>query len=84
MTKKKIFPYELIGEEIEIIEAKNPLNQEVKGIVVDETKNIIKIKQGEKVKILLKEEIIFKIKRTGQVVVGGEIRKRPEDRLRGR
>jgi len=40
---KKIYPYELIGQEIEITNSKNKSNIGLKGKIVDETKYTIKI-----------------------------------------
>ncbi|MBT4804776.1 ribonuclease P protein subunit [Candidatus Woesearchaeota archaeon] len=84
MVKKKIFPYELIGEKIEILHSKNKSNLGIKGKVIDETKMTLKIKWGEKVKTLLKNNITFKIVRNEQIITGQEIMKRPEERIKGK
>ena len=84
MVKKKIFPYELIGEKIEILHSKNKSNLGIKGKVIDETKMTLKIKWGEKVKTLLKNNITFKIVRNEQIIIGQEIMKRPEERIKGK
>ena len=50
--KKTIYPNELVGEEIEIIEAKNTYNLSIKGKVVDETKTTLKGKtNGERFQV---------------------------------
>ena len=84
MVKKKIFPYELIGEKIEILHSKNKSNLGIKGKVIDETKMTLKIKWGEKVKTLLKNNITFKIVRNDQIITGQEIMKRPEEEIKGK
>jgi len=84
MSRKTIYPHELVGEEIEVLESKNTANLKVKGKVVDETKMTLKVEQGNKVKTLLKNNIKFKLVRSGQIIIGQEIAKRPEERLKGR
>ena len=79
---KKIFPYELIGKEIEVVEATNQSNVGIKGMVIDETKVTLKVEDNNKIKILLKKNITFKIKNTGQVIDGKIIAKQPEERLK--
>jgi len=82
--KKTIYPYELIGEEIEVIEAKNTYNLSIKGKVVDETKTTLKIEQNGKFKTLLKNNITIKLIKSGKIISGQEIAKRPEERLKGK
>lgn len=81
---RKFFPHELIGEEIEVVEATNSNLQGIKGKIIDETKSTIKVlKQDNREVILLKNTITFKILGTGEIILGKEIMKRPEDRLKG-
>ena len=82
--KKTIYPGELIGEEIEVIEAKNTSNLSIKGKVVDETKTTLKVEQSGKFKTLLKNNITIKLTKSGKILSGQEIAKRPEERLKGR
>jgi ribonuclease P protein subunit POP4 len=82
--KKTIYPNELVGEEIEIIEAKNTYNLSIKGKVVDETKTTLKVEQNGKFKTLLKNNITIKLIKSGKIISGQEIAKRPEERLKGR
>ena len=84
MVKKIIFPHELIGEIIEVINSKNKSNIGIKGEVIDETKKAMTVKLQDKIKILLKSNIVFKIQRTGQMIIGETITKRPEDRIKGK
>jgi len=81
MSKK--YPYELIGQEIEIIEAKNKSNLHLEGKIVDETKYTIKIDHKGKIKTLLKKNISFKLKQTNKCIEGKNITQRPEERIKG-
>ena len=84
MLIKKIFPDELIGEEIEIIHSQNSSNLGIKGKVVDETKLTLVIQQGEKKKTLLKNNLTFKLVRTGLIIKGSQVAQRPEERIKGK
>lgn len=81
---KKVYSHELIGQEIEIIGSKNKSNLNLKGRIVDETKNTIKIMHQEKIKTLMKNSIAFKLKKTSQIIEGKTITKRPEERIKGK
>jgi len=83
MVAKVVYPHELIGELMEVVKTTNKANLTVKGKIVDETKSTLKIEQRGKIKILLKSSIVFKISRTGEVIEGKTIIKRPEDRVKG-
>lgn len=84
MNIKDITRHELIGLNIEIVEAKNKALIGLKGKVIDETKNllIIQTKKGEKK--ILKDQVTLNIKvkdkkvqLEGKLLVG-----QPEDRLK--
>ncbi len=81
-VNKKTFPHELIGLEIEVVKATNRCNKGIKGKVIDETKFLLKVAEAGKIKNLLKKNITFKIKNTGQVIDGKTIAKQPEERLK--
>lgn len=81
--KKTVFPHELIGEEVRVIEATNPSLVGVTGKVVDETKATFRILQDGMIKTLLKNAIVLKLLRTGKIIDGKTLMKRPEDRLKG-
>jgi len=83
MKQKKTFPYELIGEEVEIVVSKNKSNKGISGKIVDETKATIKIEQNGKIKTLLKNNITLKLLNNGLVLEGKQINKRPEERIKG-
>ncbi|WP_457613298.1 ribonuclease P protein component 1 [Methanocaldococcus sp.] len=85
ITPNNILRHELIGLDVEIIDAKNRSMIGITGKVVDETRNTLKIekKDGREV-IIPKDTAIFvfhlkncKVKVNGRLLVG-----RPEDRLK--
>jgi ribonuclease P protein subunit POP4 len=80
---KKHFPYELIGEEMEVLSSHNPSNLEIKGRIVDETKFTLKIKTSKEIKTLFKKNIVFRLKNKNLVLDGKDLVKRPEERLKG-
>ena len=80
----KVYPEELIGQELEIITSQNPSNQGLKGKIVDETKHTIKIIHQGKIKTLLKSNLTFRLKGKACVFVGKDLVKRPEERIKGR
>lgn len=84
MKTSEVKKYEFIGLPIEIIDSKNSTLIGFKGIIVDETKNTFKIDCKGKEKILLKEQITFKIKIKDKTIkINGKILvKRPEERIK--
>ncbi len=70
----------LIGENIQIIKAKNRMHEGMEGRVVDETKNsfVIRTTQGDK--RVLKEQITFTIIK--KIIQGKYLTKRLEDRIK--
>lgn len=83
MVIKQLLWQEFIGEEVEVVASKNKSEVGICGKIIDETKSMLKIAVGDKVKTLFKKNITFKIKKTGQVVSGLSVAKRPEDRMKG-
>ncbi|MEK6899549.1 MAG: ribonuclease P protein subunit [Nanoarchaeota archaeon] len=82
MVRKETYPHELIGEEIEVTDSKNKSNLGVKGKVIDETKETITIQMDDQKVILMKKIITFKLAKSGKIISGDQIAKRPEDRLK--
>ena len=77
--------HELIGLEVEIIESSNKDQIGLKGIVIDETYNIIKIKTKQGEKSIPKNIILFKftLPNGEKVKVDGKLLlARPEDRIK--
>ena len=83
MAQKETFPHELIGEEIEVVSSKNKSNLGIKGKVIDETKETITVSQNNKEVVLMKKIITFKLMKSGKIISGEVIAKRPEERLKG-
>jgi len=85
-TRKNIYFHELIGLKVEVIDHSDPTLRGVKGLVVDETKNTLKILTphgGEKVVPKHGGKFLFKLPKTVSVeVLGDLIIGRPEDRLK--
>lgn len=80
MGKKKPFPDELVGEEAEVVGSQNQSNLGIKGRIVDETKMTLKISQSGKIKTLMKNNVVIRLK-SGKVVDGKDLVGRPEERL---
>lgn len=79
---KKVYPYELIGQEMEVINSRNKSNLGLKGRIVDETKYTLKIEWQGKIKTLMKKNIKFKLKKTNKMIEGKIITKRSEERIK--
>ncbi len=82
---RNILWHEIIGLKVEVIDAKNPLLNGIKGIVVDETKNLVIIATNRGIKKILKEQATFKFTLPNGIIVkveGKLLKGRPEDRLR--
>ncbi|HLC52497.1 MAG TPA: ribonuclease P protein subunit [Candidatus Nanoarchaeia archaeon] len=77
--KKAKFPEELIGMEVEVIQATNPSLKGIIGRIDDETKETIVVNG----KVLLKRAIIIKLA-NGKLVEGKDLAKRPEERIKGK
>ena len=69
--KKNLYPHELIGEEVEVIESSNQSQVGIKGKVIDETKSTLNING----KVLLKNNITIKHLSSGEIIRGQEIAK---------
>lgn len=81
--KKAVFPHELIGEEVVVVKAANLALLGITGKIVDETKATIRVLQEGKIKTLLKSAVTLKLIRTGKIIDGKTLLRRPEDRLKG-
>lgn len=86
ITPKNILQHELIGLKAEVKQAKNKLNEGIKGIVVNETKNMLWIEneKGKIKKIPKKDTIFMFILPDGKKVLvdGNAILARPEERIK--
>lgn len=78
--------HELIGLEIEVVEAKNKSLIGRKGAITDETRDALKINENGKEITMMKNAIVFRTKIGGKTVEidGSCLLGRPEDRAKGR
>lgn len=81
---KDIIRHELIGLEIEVTASKNKSLVGIKGKIVDETKNTLKVRKDSRVLTIMKNAIMFKANIDGKNVEidGSCLTGRPEDRIK--
>lgn len=81
---KDIIRHELIGLEIEVTASKNKSLVGVKGKIVDETKNTLKVRANSRVLTIMKNAIMFKANVGGKnIEIDGKcLMARPEDRIK--
>ncbi len=81
---KNLVRHELIGLEIEVINSKNPSLDGIKGKIIEETKNTLKIKTKNKMKIVNKNQVTLKTNFKGKITIidGSLLVGRPEDRIK--
>jgi ribonuclease P protein subunit POP4 len=85
ITPENLVRHELIGLTVEVTKSPNRFQIGTKGLVVDETKNLLAIETSEGVKKIQKDkaEFIFTIPGGIRVRVNGKIiAKRHEDRVK--
>jgi ribonuclease P protein subunit POP4 len=74
------YKQEFIGKNMEIIESSNKEQKNIKGKIIDETKNTFKIKTEKKIITILKKDKTFKI--DNQKIDGNKITKKSEERIK--
>lgn len=86
MATKDMLRHELIGTQLEVIEASNRSLIGLKGRVIDETKSTLVIEKGNKEKSIPKKNTKMKItfKNASIEVKGDLLAGRPEDRMKKR
>lgn len=85
ITAKNLIKHELIGLFVEVNKSTNKTQEKVKGMIVDETKSMLKIETKVGIKRIPKKtsEFIFIIPNGKKVKVDGKrIFARPEDRVK--
>jgi ribonuclease P protein subunit POP4 len=85
ITPENLIKHELIGLQAEVAKSTNKFQVGIKGLVVDETKNLLAIETADGVKRVQKKgaEFIFTISDSKKVKVNGTIIvKRPEERIK--
>lgn len=70
---------EFIGLKAKVIESKDASLKGIEGIIIDETKNMLIIDTGKKIKKVAKNIATFEI--DGHTINGKKIRYRPEERI---
>ena len=86
ITPQNLVKHELIGLEARVVECTNKASIGIRGMVVDETRNMLVIESGGKEKRLAKGQCVFSF-RLGEkwVRVDGRLLvARPEDRIKKR
>jgi ribonuclease P protein subunit POP4 len=82
-VKNAVLKHEFIGHEIEILGASQKSLVGVRGIVVDETRNMLIIHVGGEDMKIPKKYTVFRIITKNDVVIdGSKIMFRPEDRIK--
>lgn len=75
---------ELIGLNVEIIQCTNPYVQNIKGKIIDETKNMLIIRQRGVNKKVIKKNTVLKFRLNDEEIKvdGSKLIGRPEDRIK--
>jgi len=87
ITPRNLIRHELIGLEVEVVESTHPGYVGIKGVVLDETMNLLLVKTERGVKAIPKKTSTFRFKLPDGVKVdveGWVIAARPEDRVKRR
>lgn len=81
---KDILKKEFIGETIKVIDSLNKSEIGICGEIIDETKQTFKILSENKVRTILKRNIVFILVLEGKkyMIRGKEIIKKPEERIK--
>lgn len=85
INAKSLIRHELIGLRVEITNSTNSFHKRIKGLVVDETKNLLIIETESGTKKIQKKgtEFMFTLPDSKKVKVNGNvIEKRPEERVK--
>ncbi len=85
ISAKNLIRHELIGLRVDIVDSLNKFHVGIKGLVVDETKNLLIIETKKGIKKVQKKgtDFIFTIPNGKKVKVNGAIiAKRPEERVK--
>ena len=74
----------LIGRKVKVVDSSNETLKGTEGRVVDETKNLLVVDTGRKLKKVLKKDVRFRVTTNeGPVIIDGQdIVGRPEERLK--
>ena len=73
---------QLIGLKIKIVDAKNSANKNIEGMIINETKNTIKVQTNKETKTLIKKDVTIQFIDKQLNVVGELLVGRPEERIK--
>ena len=85
ITAQNILRHELIGLDVKVASAKNPNLRNVKGKIIDETRNMLTIVDNRRERLIPKNVAIFRFELQDGTVVdvdGTRLVARPENRLK--
>ena len=84
MRPEFVIAHEWIDLEVEVVKSPNPCEVGIRGKVVDETKNTLRIATEKGLKTVIKRGRTFRVKFAGKVldVSGDLINFRPEERIK--
>jgi len=78
----KIYPHELIGQDVEVVMSLNKNQVGLRGKIVDETKETIMIQIGNTRKRVFKRGMEFRLVSSKQKISGESVSRRSEERLK--
>jgi len=85
MKAAAIVQSELIGLKAKVVKSSNPSYVGISGVVVDETRNTLVIRQDNRDRVVVKDQAVFQFTLSDGTVMeveGGVILGRPEDRVK--
>ena len=85
ITPQNILRHELIGLSVRVMHAQNPTVRGIRGVVVDETRNMLTINAGRRKVMIPKSIATFRFDLPSGVRVdvdGGRLVAKPENRLK--
>ncbi len=84
ITMHNILRHELIGLMIKVTSSENKSLIGLQGTIVNETRNTLEIRSGERLKKVLKAQIVFQVSINNQIIEidGKKLVARPEERLK--
>lgn len=68
MKIKNVTKYELIGLDIKIVRSKNQDLLNLKGRIIDETKNMLIIQSNNKIKKIIKDQVTIELKMNNKLM----------------